>query len=304
MSQSGENSRHPGANCDETGLKRKLEHLSIAHSPKRRNTDEMSLNCGYNPEQFVMSYQVSAFRPKLVVLYVFTRRSSPIFVENLLPHAIYASLNNLKELESLGFVCTICKKVATKPVSLPCGHTICGEHKDKYQTDRKTDTFCQVEDCESYGKLMPLNDCHPNVAMSRSIRKLLVHCSHFQPDGEGCAEKPMLRDHDKHLSNSCQYTRVGCNKCLEKFRRKDIDQHTRTCTSEVCKFRSIGCENIVNITRPDNQKSLKNHTGLHLALMMHSILVQKEKNTVKPQDIHDRINAAEQRDMSEYQFLR
>lgn len=53
MSQNSQNS-------DETSLKRKLEDLTLStHSPKRRNTDEMALQCGYDPEMFVMDSHVS-----------------------------------------------------------------------------------------------------------------------------------------------------------------------------------------------------------------------------------------------------
>ena len=130
-------------------------------------------------------------------------------------------------------ICNICTKPLLEPhLTVCCGQYYC-ESCLKYWFNKHKNESCPH--CRAEGESFQ----HvPNKAINRKINELKIHCTNHK---SGCPWVGELGDSQSHLKfdKGCGYVEVSCtNKCGEKMKRKDLNEHTHS----HCLLRQYKCK--------------------------------------------------------------
>eukprot|EP00794_Sanderia_malayensis_P009316 gene9316-10299_t len=125
------------------------------------------------------------------------------------------------------FICVHCHKVLQDAVKLrDCQHSVC---KTCFLRRVKQD----LSSCPCSEKLVKADNEATN-ELRRAVGNLLVYCS------KNCGEQMKLQDLDDHLANFCVMKKTVCPNanagCLIKLKRKDLDEHLKSCD-----YRLVSC---------------------------------------------------------------
>ena len=143
--------------------------------------------------------------------------------------------------------CPCCERVFWEPViSIGCGHTFCKEctHVSSQVSEPP---HCPLDQTPFDGSSFVANR-----ALQGQLDELQIYCRHglmrfdseeeFIIDESGCPEIISISHRDEH-EDVCQYAWMPCpnnsNFC-GNFRRKDMDEHLRTCKRYQCPFSPHG----------------------------------------------------------------
>lgn len=145
--------------------------------------------------------------------------------------------------------CPCCEGVFHNPViSIGCGHTFCKDCTGQLSL------HCPLDQTPFNGSSFVANR-----ALQGQLDELEIYCRHglmrydseedFVVDENGCPEKVTLNQREEH-ELICQYAWVPCpNSSIfcGKFRKKDLDEHLKSCNRYQCSNSSLGT-NLIALT--------------------------------------------------------
>ena len=146
--------------------------------------------------------------------------------------------------------CPVCKDIMKIPYQVDCcGKVFCQKCIERAQKERP---YCPMCNNKNY-------EVHQDKALQKALENVMVHC----PCTTDCDWTGKVKHLDDHFNQSptqqrqlegCQFVKIQCLYCLEKFIRSSIDVHQST----QCPMRPFSCQYCRNYT--SNYKDIEvNH---------------------------------------------
>ena len=148
--------------------------------------------------------------------------------------------------EPSALLCPVCKNIFNEPIiSVKCGHTFCKACIEGLISEGRTCPLDQ-QACDS-GQLVL------NRAIMGQLSDLQIYCCYglrlvdpskdlYEQDPEGCSEVIRVGERAKH-EEDCPLMWVECPigmKLCGPLRKKQLEEHMKTCTKIPCLFADFG----------------------------------------------------------------